>query len=275
MTRGATSGYWRTVGIPLIEGRFFNDADTATSQPVAVIDQTLARRFWPQGGAIGGRLITDANDRVEEIVGVVGPVKPDKLDGDDWPTIYMPHSQKHDQTMILAVRTAGDPMASASAVARTVHQMDAEQPVADVRSMDRVVEDAVAGARFNTVALAVFAAIAFVMAAIGIYGVISYDVTARTNEIGVRMALGAGRTDVIKLVLGHGARLSAYGIAIGLAAAFALTRLMASMLFGVSPWDFYTFAAISALLGAVALAASYLPSRRATALDPLTALRHE
>jgi putative ABC transport system permease protein len=275
MTRGATAGYFRTIGIPLIAGRFFNDADTAASQPVAIVDETLAKRFWPQGGAIGGRVITDANEKVEEIVGVVGKVKPDKLDGDDWPTIYMPHSQKHDQTMTLVVRTAGDPMAATQAVVRTVHDLDAEQPVADVRPMDRVVDSAVAGARFNTVALGIFAAIAFLLAAIGIYGVISYDVTARTNEIGIRMALGAERGDVIKLILGHGARLAACGIAIGLVLAFGLTRLMASMLYGVSPRDFYTFAAISALLGAVALAASYVPSRRAMALDPAAALRHE
>ena len=275
MTRGVTPGYFHTIGIPLIAGRFFNDADTAASQPVAIVDQTLAKRFWPQGGVIGGRVITDANEKVEEIVGVVGKVKPDKLDGDDWPTIYMPHSQKHDQTMILVVRTPGEPMAAAPAVVRTVHDLDPEQPVADARPMDRVVDEAVAGARFNTVALAIFAAIAFLLAAIGIYGVISYDVTARTNEIGIRMALGAERGDVVKLILGHGARVAAYGIAIGLALAFGLTRLMASMLFGVSPRDFYTFAAISALLGAVALAASYLPARRAMALDPAAALRHE
>ena len=275
MTRGVTAGYFGAIGIPLIAGRFFNDADTAASQPVAIVDETLAKRFWPQGGAIGGRVITDANEKVEEIVGVVGEVKPDKLDGDDWPTIYMPHSQKHDQTMTLVVRTAGEPMAATQAVVRTVHDLDAEQPVADVRPMDRVVDSAVAGARFNTVALGIFAAIAFLLAAIGIYGVISYDVTARTNEIGIRMALGAERGDVIKLILGHGARLAACGIAIGLVLAFGLTWLMASMLYGVSPRDFYTFAAISALLGAVALAASYVPSRRAMALDPAAALRHE
>lgn len=275
VTRGVTEAYFRTLGIPLIAGRFFTNADTAASQPVAIIDETLAKRFWPQGGAIGGRVITDANDRVEEIVGVVGRVKLDRLEGDDWPTIYMPYSQKHDQTMVLTVRTAGEPMNSASAVTRAVHELDAEQPVADIRPMDLVVDGAVAGARFNAVALGIVAVIAFLLAAIGIYGVISYDVTARTNEIGVRMALGAQPGDVIKLILGHGARLAAYGIALGLAAAFALTRLMQSMLFGVSPRDFYTFAAISMLLGAVALAASYLPSRRAMALDPVVALRHE
>lgn len=274
-TRGATPGYFRTMGIPLLEGRAFDARDTAASVPVAIIDQTLARRFWPQGGAIGARLITDANDNVEEIVGVVGKVKPDRLDGDDWPTIYMPYSQKHDQTMTIVARTANAPLSSASAASRAVHELDPEQPVADVQTMDDVVDDAVAGARFNTVALDVFAAIAFLLAAVGIYGVISYNVTARTNEIGIRMALGAEGRDLLKLVVGQGARLAALGIAIGLVAAYELTGLMKSMLFGVNPRDFFTFAMIAALLGMVALGASYIPSRRAVALDPVGALRHE
>jgi putative ABC transport system permease protein len=187
----------------------------------------------------------------------------------------MPHSQKHDQTMIVVARTANAPLTQAAAAARAVHDLDPEQPVADVATMDRVVDDAVAGARFNTVALSVFAAIAFLLAAVGIYGVIAYDVTARTNEIGIRMALGAQGRDVLKLVVGRGAMLALWGIAIGLAAAYELTWLMRSMLFGVDPRDFATFAAIAALLGAVALAASYIPSRRAAALDPAHALRHE
>jgi putative ABC transport system permease protein len=274
-TRGATPGYFRTMGIPLLEGRAFEARDTAASGQVAIIDETLARRFWPQGGAVGSRLITDANDNVEEIVGVVGKVKPDRLDGDDWPTIYMPYSQKHDQTMTVVARTANTPLSSASAASRAVHELDPEQPVADVQTMDDVVDDAVAGARFNAVALDVFALIAFLLAAVGIYGVISYNVTARTNEIGIRMALGAEGRDLLKLVVGQGARLAALGIAIGLAAAYELTGLMKSMLFGVNPRDFFTFATIAALLGVVALGASYIPSRRAVALDPVGALRHE
>jgi putative ABC transport system permease protein len=274
-TRGATPGYFRTMGIPLLQGRAFDARDTPTSMPVAIIDETLARRFWPQGGAVGSRLIVDANDNVQEIVGVVGQVKPDRLDGDDWPTIYMPYSQKHDPTMIVVARTANAPLSIVSAAARSVHDLDPEQPVADVQTMDQVLDDTVAGARFNTVALDVFAAIAFLLAAVGIYGVISYDVTARTNEIGIRMALGAEGRDLLKLVLGQGARLAALGIVIGLAAAYELTWLMKSMLFGVDPRDFYTFATIAALLGVVALGASYIPSRRAVALDPVRALRHE
>jgi predicted permease len=278
-TRGVTAGYFRTMRIPMLAGRLFDERDTLTSAPVAIIDETLARRFWPQGGAfgspIGGRLITDANEKVEEIVGVVGNVKPDRLDGDNWPTIYMPHSQKHDPAMFLVARTANAPLSEASAAERAVHEMDPQQPVADVRAMDRIVDESVAGARFNTVALDIFAGIAFLLAAVGIYGVISYDVTARTNEIGIRMALGADTRDVLKLVVGQGARLAAMGIAIGLVLAFELTQLMRSMLFGVDPRDFYTFASVAAVLGVVALAASYIPARRAVALDPVQALRHE
>ncbi len=166
-------------------------------------------------------------------------------------------------------------MALASALLRGVHQLDPDQPVAEVRPMEEVVDQAVAGARFNTQLLGVFACVAFLLAAVGIYGVISYDVTERTNEIGIRMALGAQPADVLKLVMGQGARLAVYGIAAGLLGAAALTRLMGAMLFGVSPTDARTFALISILLAIVALGASYLPSRRAMALDPVTALRHE
>jgi putative ABC transport system permease protein len=177
--------------------------------------------------------------------------------------------------MTMAVRTAGDPLRLAAAVRNEVHRLEPNQPVADLRPMESVVEEARAGARFNTAALAVFAVIAFLLAAVGIYGVIAYDVSARTHEIGIRLALGAQGADVLRLVLLWGARLAAGGIAIGLAGAFALTRLMASMLYGVKATDAYTFALIAALLGLVALGASYLPSRRAVALDPVAALRHE
>jgi putative ABC transport system permease protein len=212
---------------------------------------------------------------VAEIVGVVADVKPERIESQDWPTIYCPYSQAPAATMTMVVRAAQPPLSLASAVEREVHQLDPNQPVAEMRSMEEVVDRAVAGARFNTVLLAVFAEIAFLLAAVGIYGVISCDVSERTHEIGIRVALGAQPGDVLKLVVGHGARLAAYGIAVGLAAAFALTRLMASMLYGVKATDAYTFASIPVLLGAVALAASYLPSRRALALDPVTALRHE
>jgi putative ABC transport system permease protein len=280
LLRSVNSAYFRTMGIPLLAGRVFADSDTSQAPPVIVVNQTLARRFWPQGNPIGGRLVVDANNgRVAEIVGVVGDVKPERIENDDWPTIYNPYAQVPVTTMTMVVRTAGPkgapPLSLASAVEREVHQLDPDQPVADARSMEDVVDRAVAGARFNTVLLGVFALIAFLLAAVGIYGVISCDVSERTHEIGIRVALGAQRGDVLKLVLGQGARLAGYGVAAGLAAALALTRLMAAMLYGVKTTDAYTFAAIPVLLGAVALAASYLPSRRALGLDPMTALRHE
>jgi len=280
LLRSVHSAYFRTMGIPLVAGRLFTDSDTSQAPPVIVVNQALARRFWPQGNPVGGRLVVDAqNGSVAEIVGVVGDVKPERIEGPDWPTIYCAYAQSPFTSMTIVVRTAGpkgaSPLSLASAVEREVHHLDPDQPVADVRSMEDVVDRAIAGARFNTVLLGVFALIAFLLAAVGIYGVISCDVSERTHEIGIRVALGAQPGDVLKLVLGQGALLAGCGIAAGMVAAFALTRLMATMLFGVKPSDAYTFAAIPVLLGAVALAASYLPSRRALALDPVTALRHE
>jgi putative ABC transport system permease protein len=177
--------------------------------------------------------------------------------------------------MIMAVRTGADPRSLSSALERTVHQIDPDQPLTAVKAMDNVLDGAVSGARFNAIVLGVFAVIAFVLAAVGIYGVIARDVSERTHEMGIRLALGAERRDVLQLVVGQGARLAACGIVLGLAAAFGLTRLMTGMLYGVKATDGFTFGMIPVLLGAVALAASYLPSRRATALDPVSALRHE
>ena len=276
LLRSATSAYFRAMGIPLLAGRGLANSDTGQAPPVIVVNQTLARRFWPAGNPIGGRLVVDAlNGRVAEIVGVVGDVKPERIESEDWPTIYSPYPQAPVAAMTMVVRAARQPLSLASAVEREVHQLDPNQPVAEMRSMDEVVDRAIARARFNTALLGVFAVIAFLLAAVGIYGVISCDVSERTHEIGIRVALGAQPGDVLKLVVGHGARLAGYGIAAGMVAAFALTRLMASMLYGVQATDVYTFAAIPVLLGGVALAASYLPSRRALALDPVTALRHE
>jgi len=238
------------------------------------VNQTLARRFWPQGNPVGGRLLLP-NGRTAEIVGVVGDVKPDRIEGEEWPTLYGPYSQLPYLTMVMVVRTAGPPGSLASALQREVHKLDPDQPLTDMRPMEAIVDRAIAGARFNTLVLGIFAVIAFVLASVGIYGVIACDVSERTHEIGIRLALGAQPGDVLKLVVGQGARLAACGIALGLAAAFALTRLMASMLYSVKATDAVTFALISLLLGAVALAASYLPSRRAMALDPVAALRHE
>jgi len=275
LLRAVTPAYFHTMGIPLTAGRAFTASDTSEKPLVLVVDQTLAQRFWPQGSALGGRLALDPGGRVGEIVGVAGAVKPERIQDEDWPTIYCPHAQYPLSIMVMAVRTEVPPMALASAVERAVHQLDAEQPVGNVRPAEAVIDQAVAAARFQTVVLALFAQIAFVLAAVGVYGVVAYDVSQRTHEIGIRLALGAQPGDVRRLILGQCARLAAWGIAAGLAAAFGLTRLMANMLYSVKPTDGYTFASMAMLLGAVALMASYLPSRRAMALQPAAALRHD
>ena len=275
LLRSVTPAYFRTLGIPLVAGRVFTDADVKSAPPVIIVNQTMARRYFPDSNPVGSRLVVDTDNRAAEIVGVVGDVKPEKVEGEDWPTIYDPYAQAPVTAMTLVVRSARAPMSVASAVEREVHSLDPDQAVAAIRPMTDLVDEALAGARFNTVLLAVFAVIAFTMAAVGIYGVISYDVTQRIHELGIRLALGAQPADVLRLVVGQGAALAAGGIAAGLAAAFALTRWMSSMLFGVAATDFNTFAGIAVLLGAVALVASYLPSRRGMALDPVTALRHE
>jgi putative ABC transport system permease protein len=277
LSRSITPGYFAAVGIPLLAGRALADSDTAQSAPVVVVNQTLARRFWPGGNAVGGRLAVDraAGTRVEEIVGVVGDTKSESIDGEEWPTIFSPYPQLPPGAMTLTVRTAGPPLALASAVTHEVHRLDPDQPVADLRPMDEVVDLALAGARFNTVLLVGFAGVAFLLAAVGIYGVISYDVSQRTHEIGIRMALGAQPADVRRLIMGQGARLAVYGIVAGLLGAALVTRFMRTMLFGVHPADAWTYTAISVLLALVALGASFVPSRRAMALDPVTALRHE
>ncbi len=273
LVRAVTPEYFRVMGIPLHEGREFSESDSAQVPRVVVVNEALASRFWLES-ALGGRVVL-ANLGGAEIVGVVGNVKADRPEADDWPTIYYPYAQLPYATMTIVLRTAVPPLSLAPAVERAVHQFDPNQPLADVRTMESVASRAVAGPRFNTLVLAFFAVTAFALAAVGIYGVMAYDVTQRTQEIGIRMALGAQSHDVLKLVLGQGARLAAFGIGAGLAAALGLTRLMAAMLYGVQATDALTFAFIGLLLLAVALLASYLPSRRAMALDPVTALRHE
>jgi putative ABC transport system permease protein len=275
LVRSVTPAYFSAMGIPLVGGRYFTAADDPQAHPVAIVNESLARRFWPNAGAVGQHVVIDFPERkVAEIVGLVGDVKSESLQRDDWPTIYSPFAQASMSTVVLVVRTAGRPLAIAPAVRAEVRKLDPNQPVADVRTMEQVVENAVSGARFNMRLLTGFALIAFVLAAVGIYGVISYDVNQRINEIGIRMALGAQPSDLLRMVLGQGARMAAIGIAAGLGLSFALTRLMSTMLFGIQPTDVYTFAGISVLLALVALVASYLPSRRAMALNPISALRH-
>ncbi|MFY9726461.1 MAG: ABC transporter permease [Bryobacteraceae bacterium] len=276
LARSVSTDYFRVMGIPLVAGRGFTDADISQSPAVAVINQMLARRFWPGADPLGARLTLDSGPpRVAEVVGVVAGVKPEVVQGEDWPTIYSPYDQAPTAATNIVIRTDDDPLPLAVSVQNEVRQLDPDQPVADLQTGDAIVTKAVAGARFSTLLLGLFGSIAFVLAAVGIYGVVSYDAGERVQELGIRMALGAQKSDVLSLILGHAARLAALGIALGLAGALLLTRLMASMLFGVRPRDFGTYAAAASGLAVVALAASYLPARRAMGLDPVRALRHE
>jgi len=275
LIRAVTPGYFRTMGLPLLEGRDFTATDTRDAPLVMVASRNLARRFWPEGGAVGSHLLFDPTNRRAQIVGVVGDVKPESIQDADWLTLYGPYAQNAFRTMTLVLRSGLPAQAALSAAGQAIRQIDPNQPVADPQPMNKVVDRAIAGARFNTVLMAILAQIAFALAAVGIYGVVSYDMSRRTGEIGLRLALGALPRDVIRMVLKQAAALAALGLAAGLAAAWGLTRLMASMLFGVSPTDLFTFVAIPVLLGTVVLLAGYLPARRAMALDPAVALRHE
>jgi predicted permease len=286
-------GYLRAMGIPLLRGRFISDTDIKGSAPVIVIDEMMAKSLFPQQDPIGQSIriavpegFGPGLDGPIQIVGVVGHVKHFGLDSDAASKIqyqvYLPFMQLPDQIIPLAVsgmtmmvRTSVDPLSLASAVRHCVSESNGEQPVFDVQTMDQIVSDSVAGRRFSMLLLAVFAGLALLLATVGIYGVISYNSTQRTHEIGIRMALGAERADVLRLVVGQGLRLALIGIGAGLAAALGLTRLMSSMLYGVRPTDIVTFAAVSLLLAGVAVLASYVPARRATRVDPIVALRYE
>jgi predicted permease len=286
-------GYLRAMDIPLLRGRFISDADIKGSAPVMVIDEAMAKSLFPREDPIGQSIriavpegFGPGLDRPIEIVGVVGHVKHFGLATDASSKIqyqvYLPFMQLPDQimplmapAMTMTVRTTVDPLSLVSAVRRRLAEQGGDQPVFGVQTMAQIVSDSVAGRRFSMLLLGVFAGLALLLAAVGIYGVISYTATQRTHEIGIRMALGAARTDVLRLVVGDGLRLSLVGVGAGLAAALGLTRLMSSMLYGVRSTDIVTFAAVSMLLAGVATLASYVPARRATKVDPMVALRYE
>jgi putative ABC transport system permease protein len=274
--RDITPHYFGTMGIPLIQGRIFTEQDNLDHARVIVIDQTLARRFFPGQDPVGKHLqIPDATRLAREIVGVVGAVRDTGFDQQPRSTIYLPSLQSPDQTMTLVVRTAFPPNSILPAIKNAIWSVDKNQPVFEVRSMDEIISGIVSAQRLAYLLLGVFAFLALALAAIGIYGVTSYVVSERTHEIGVRMALGAQPRDVSRLVLGHGTRLAGIGIIGGAVAALALTRLLSSLLFGVSVTDPLTFVGVAILLTFVTLAACYLPARRAMRVDPMIALRCE
>jgi putative ABC transport system permease protein len=281
--RVVSAGYFRALKIPLMAGREFNERDTAETPHVALISQNLARRHWPDRSPVGAHLRINDNHqgpRQVEIVGVVGDVKHFRLDGEPAPHIYLPLHQTHENWVVWLtdnqywlLRTAVDPLTLQAAVRREIQAVDREAPASNIRTMEQYLAASVAPRRFNLWLLTVFAGVALALAASGLYGVISYGVAQRRHEIGIRMALGARGSDVLKLVIGQGMALAIIGVALGLVASLALTRLMETLLFSVSATDPLTFIAIALLLILVALLACYIPARRAAKVDPLIALR--
>jgi putative ABC transport system permease protein len=271
-----SAGYFNAMGIPLLRGRVFTEQDTKNTTRVAVINETMAKKFFPGEDPLGKRIhVTNGPTTFREIVGIVGDVKQYGLDQETTLQTYEPYTQEPFTFMSLVVRTAGDPTSLSASIRREVLNLDKEQPVSTITTLDRLVSTSIAQQKFSMLLLGVFAAVAMVLAGVGIYGVLSYAVTQRTHEIGIRMALGAGRRDVLRLVVGHGMMLTLIGVAMGLVAAFLLTRLMATLLFGVSATDPLTFSAIALLLITIALLACWIPAQRATRVDPMIALRYE
>jgi predicted permease len=285
--RAATSGYFRAMQIPLVRGRLLGEADNASAPLVAVVDTNFALRFWPQGDAIGQQIAIDAipdskpaMPRWRTIIGVVGHVKHYGLDVEGREQIYFPHAQPlygsyAPREMTLAVQTSGDPASVSHAIREQVQGIDKDLPLYNIATMEQLISESVAQPRLNLSLISVFAMLALLLAAVGVYGVMAYAVTQRTQEFGIRMALGASRSDVLKQVILGGGRLAAVGLALGLGAALGLTRLMTSLLYGVAPSDPVALIAAAIVLSMVALAACYLPARRATRVDPMIALRYE
>src|SRR6266446_1820006 len=272
----ATPDYFHALQIPLIAGRAFTDRDVENATKVVVVNETMARKLWPGQSPIGKHITIWRDEKFpREIVGIVGETKA-SLDAEPGPQMYVPYGQDASWgSMSFVVRTSGDPASAAAAVRNEIRSLDKGAPVFNVRTMNDVLAISVAPRRTPMLLLSAFAATALLLALIGIYGVTAYYVTQRTQEIGIRMALGAQMSDVLKLVLKGGMALSLIGIAVGLIGAYALTRWMTSLLFGVKPTDALTFVAVAVCLLVTALLACYLPARRATKVDPLVALRYE
>ncbi|HEX6624897.1 MAG TPA: ABC transporter permease [Pyrinomonadaceae bacterium] len=276
--RDITPNYFEVMDVPLLRGRPFSEQDKADSPAVVIVNQTFADRLFPGEDAVGKRLLLPSVQRPPiEIVGVVADEKVTALDAATTPVVYGPFQQDPDRTLSVVVRTSADPGGVFGAVRGEIRSLDPNLPVYDIRTMQQVIDrsPSIFLRRYPAFLISTFAAVALVLAVIGIYGVISYTVTQRTHEIGLRMALGAQSGDVLRMVLWQGLKLILLGLAAGLAAAFALTRLMSNLLFGVSATDPLTFTGISLLLTAVAALACYLPARRATKVDPMVALRYE
>jgi putative ABC transport system permease protein len=272
--RAVSAGYFRTMSIPLIKGRFFTDRDTQESPGVLIINEAMARRYWPNEDPLGKHL--NVGPAPHEIVGVVGDVKQMGLDAGTDAEMYEPYLQAPWNALTLVVRTNNaEPKNLAAAVTHEVHAVDKDQPVSNIKPMDEIVSESVAQPRLYMLLLNVFAGVALLLAAVGLFGVIAYSVTQRTHEIGIRMALGAQQSDVLKLVVGQGMLLALLGVGIGLLAAFLTTRILQTFLYGISSVDPLTFIIGAVVLSTVAFLASLIPARRAIKVNPMIALRYE
>jgi putative ABC transport system permease protein len=274
-------GYFRTMGIPIIKGRDFDQRDQYGSTPVVIITEEFARQHFPNEDPIGKRVhpgistIEGDDSRMREIVGVVSDIRNRNLNSAPTPAYYLPHAQVPFSQMVVVVKTANDPRSLIAGVTKEVAAMDPDLPLFGVKTMEEYLAASVATPRFNTTLLSIFAGVALVLTVVGLYGVMSYSVAQRTNEIGIRLALGAQSRDVLLMIVKQGSFLIVLGLGIGLSGAYAATRLMASLLFGVTAKDPFTFAAVAVVLALVALLACYIPAWRATKVDPLRALRYE
>lgn len=276
--RVATPGYFPTMAIPLLKGRIFGTGDSAQSPLVAIVEQGLAERLWPGEEPLGKRLkVSDSTDSEawREVVGVVRDIKHQSLDSESRGHLYLPFAQNPLAMMTLVLRTAGEPARLANGAREAVWSLDRNQPIADASTMDEVIARSVAQPRFNTILFSIFAGVALFLSVVGVYGVMAYSVTQRTNEIGIRMSLGAREEEVLQMIVKQGMSLTGLGVGIGLVLAAWLTQAMAGLLFGVGTLDAPTFGGVALLLALLGLLASYLPARRATRVDPIIALRHE
>jgi putative ABC transport system permease protein len=269
--------YFRTVGMRLIRGRLFDERDTAAAPMVAVINETTARSYWPDEDPIGKSFMLNFSSWFPkaEIIGVVSDIKTYGLNLPTYPEIYRTAAQLPSDDASLIIRTKADPETLAATVREEMRRIDRDIPLRQVRTMEGVIADTLWRPRLSAWLLGLFAALAAALAAAGLYGVMSYSVSRRTQEIGLRMALGAETGDVMRMVIGEGFKLTVVGLALGLGAAFALNRLIASQLFGVTATDPLTYAGVALLLAVVAMAACYVPARRAARVDPMVALRTE
>jgi len=275
--RVIASDYFRAMGIPLLSGRTFSEREFAQQSNVVIVNKALADKYFAGKSPLGQKVVIDMKyeNLPDEIIGVVGDVHLSDLTAAPYPLAYWPYAEIRYSSMCVVVRTAAPPLSLVGPIRRILAEMDKDQPMAKIAAMDQLVGDSVARSRFTTLLLSCFAALALALACIGVYGVMSYSVMQRTQEIGIRLALGAQPADVLRLVLGQGVRLAATGVALGVLAALSLARLMNTLLYGIGARDPRTFIAAAALLAFVALLACYIPARRAMRLDPMTALRYE